>query len=199
MMGMTMGAGLGMAGGLGSLIPTNGCGCGCISNTNVYLTNMVTSQTNGPGMTFTFTIEGGSNGFGYELFSTTNLVGNPATNSIWTWLGTGTNCGTYAITNQATNASFFILGGPQPASDGSGLTVAYEQLVSTNLYADAHQTPTAWYIWQGLNPQTPGIGTQDLNGSGLLNWQDYLYGSNPQGSVTFSVWVGEPSGTSGIP
>ena len=39
----------GMMGRLGGLIPTNGCGCACISNTTVYLTNMVAALTKWPG------------------------------------------------------------------------------------------------------------------------------------------------------
>ena len=71
-----------------------------------------------------------------------------------------------------------MLGTPTPAQDGSGLTQAYEALVHTTS-SDGFNTPNAWYLGQGLNPQTFGIGTQDPNGDGLLNWQEYLYGTQP--------------------
>jgi hypothetical protein len=122
-------------GGFGALIPDGG-GCGCISNTTPFLTNLTAVPTNGAGMTFTFTIEGGTNGVNYGIFATTNLVGNPATNSVWTWLGQGTNCGTYQAVNQGSNASFYVLGGPQMASDGSGWTVAFEALIPNWNHAD---------------------------------------------------------------
>lgn len=128
MMGMGMGTG-----GLGLLNLTNSCGC--ISNTTVYLTNIAAALTNGAGVTFTFTIEGGTNGINYDLFATTNLVGDPATNSVWTWLGRGTNCGTYQAVNQATSASFYVLGGPQ-TSDSSGWTTAFEALIPNWNHAD---------------------------------------------------------------
>jgi hypothetical protein len=128
-------------GGLGLLNLTNSCGC--ISNTTVYLTNITAGLTNGSGVTFTFTIEGGTNGINYDIFATTNLVGNPATNSVWTWLGRGTNCGTYQAVNQATNASFYVLGGPQPASDGSGWTAAFEALIPN---------------WNNADPNNSGAG-----------------------------------------
>ena len=127
---------MGMMGGSGFLNSGNGCNCSCVSNTTVYLTNIVAVQTNSPGMTFTFTIEGGTNGINYDIFATTNLVGNPATNSVWTWLGSGTNCGTYIAVNQATNASFYILGGTNLATDGSGHTTAFETLIPNWNYAD---------------------------------------------------------------
>ena len=128
-------------GGFGGLIPEGG-GCGCVSNTTPFLTNLTAVPTNGAGMTFTFTIEGGTNGVNYGIFATTNLVGNPATNSVWTWLGQGTNCGTYQAVNQATNASFYVLGGPQLASDGSGWTVAFEALIPNWNHADPNIADT---------------------------------------------------------
>ena len=120
------GAMMGM-GGLGSLNPTNSS-CGCISNTTPHLANMTTANTPGLGMTLTFTIEGGTNGVGYDIFTTPNLIGAPA-NLNWAWLGRGTNCATYTVLNQTTNASYYILGGPQVSTDGSGMTTALESLI----------------------------------------------------------------------
>ncbi len=194
------GGGFGMMG-LGRGVLTGGGSCtNCITGTNVYLANMSSMpDANGDGgMTFQFSIEGGTNGMAYDVFATTNLWFGNITNGIWTWLGQGTNCGTYAITNQSPNQQFYVLGGTL-APDGTGLTVAYENLISHGAWSDGYGTPLAWYIWQGLNPQTPGIGSQDAGQDGLANWQKYLYGANPQVSEGFAVWVGEPNGTSGIP
>jgi hypothetical protein len=101
----------------------------CITGTNVYLTNVSSTVVPGQGVTFTFGIEGGSNGVPYDIFCTTNLVGPKLTNSVWTWLGQGTNCGMYQVTNQASINSFYVLGTPLLAPDGSGFTVAYEALI----------------------------------------------------------------------
>jgi hypothetical protein len=79
------------------------------------------------------------------------------------------------------------------------LTVAYGNLISTNISSDGFGTPNAWYLSEGISPQLSGIGTNDSDGDGLPNYQEYLYGSNPQVSEGFAIWVGEPQLTSGIP
>jgi hypothetical protein len=64
---------------------------------------------------------------------------------------------------------------------------------------DGYLTPAAWYVQYGLNPLTLGIGTQDANSNGLLNYQEYLWGSDPVHAQGFSVWVSSPTGYSSIP
>jgi hypothetical protein len=64
---------------------------------------------------------------------------------------------------------------------------------------DGYGTPAAWYLQHGLNPLTPGIATQDADQDGLLNWQEYRYGGDPQSAEGFSVWVSSPAGYSAIP
>jgi hypothetical protein len=124
----------GMMMGLGGGLLTSGGPCtNCITGANVYFTNM--TYTNGVGgMNFVFSLAGGVNGMAYDLFSTTNLWTSNITNAVWTWLGEGTNCGTYSVTNQPRTQQFYILGTPLD-SDSDGLTDAYELLVSrTNPY-----------------------------------------------------------------
>lgn len=58
---------------------------------------------------------------------------------------------------------------------------------------DGYSTPNAWYLAQGLNPQTPGIGSTNLNGSGLANWQEYLYGGTASLSNHFNYDTGGDS------
>jgi hypothetical protein len=111
-----------------------------ITGSAVYTTNMSSTVVQGQGVTFTFAIEGGSNGVPYDVFSTTNLVGPRLTNSVWTWLGQGTNGGMYQVTNQTSANLFFVLGTPQLAPDGSGETVAYEALIPH--WRDGGQTNT---------------------------------------------------------
>jgi hypothetical protein len=64
---------------------------------------------------------------------------------------------------------------------------------------DGFGTPAAWYWQHGLNPLAKDIALQDPDGDGLLNWQEYLWGTDPQSSEGFSVWVSSPAGYSGIP
>jgi hypothetical protein len=142
MMGMSSGGfGLAMASiGVGNLTAIGSTND--VTGTNVYFTNMLSMlDTNGDGgMTFVFTIEGGTNGGLYDVFTTTNLLGSGITNSAWTWLGQGTNSGIYQITNQPTAPSTITLGTPlsaqafyvlgtQQTNDSSGFTAAYEGLV----------------------------------------------------------------------
>jgi hypothetical protein len=166
--------------GAGNLTPVGSSGA-CVTGTNVYITNMSSMpDTNGDGgLTFVFTIEGGTNGALYDVFSTSNLMGSVIANSSWTWLGQGTNCGIYQITNQpSTNqppppllllreapppAQFYMLGTPQLASDGSGFTAAYESLVmqTTNAFATNSGSPgipLGWTFSLGLNPNGNYIG-----------------------------------------
>jgi hypothetical protein len=147
----------------------------------------------------TFTISGGLPGYEYDVFMTTNLLLAGINHSAWTWLGRGTNCGIYYITNQPSTLAFYMLGTPLIATNDGGLTVAYGNLISTNISSDGFGTPNAWYLSEGINPQMSGVGTNDPDGDTLLNWQEYLYGSNPLVSEGFTVWVADPMTTSGIP
>jgi hypothetical protein len=128
----------------------------------------------------------------YDLFATTNLAP-----SAWQWLGRCSPGQTnLTVVNLASPTEFFILGTMQLANDGSGLTVAYEQLVGTTLPNDGYGTPNAWYLQNNL---TPFEATQDPDQDGLLNWQEYQYGTNPNISEGFAIWVGTPNGTTSIP
>ncbi len=79
--------------------------------TPVYLTNIVATPTNGS-MTVTFSIAGGTNGFAYDIFSTTNLLDSPVY-SQWTWLGQGYTTNTYTFANQPPDYAFYILAIPR--------------------------------------------------------------------------------------
>jgi len=179
MMTMGVGSGFGMmmsSIGVGNLTPIGSSGY-CLAGANVYITNMsLMPDTNADGgMTFVFTIEGGTNGSLYDVFSTTNLMGSNIVNSSWTWLGQGTNSGIYQITNQPSLPSvrvfgappsaysFYLLGTPQLASDGSGFTAAYESLImqTTNAFASDSGSPgmpLGWAFSLGLIPSQNYLG-----------------------------------------
>jgi hypothetical protein len=166
----------------------------CVTNVPVYMTNAWAGfETNGT-MTVTFDVVGGTNGLIYDVFGTTNLAGNQ-----WFWLTNSPTCNTVVLPGQNPVLNFYILGTPQD-SDGDGLTDAYERLVShtdPNVFnivsSDGYGTPDAWYLQHGLNPAAPGIANQDPDQDGLLNRQEYLYGTNPQVPEGINVWVGTPS------
>ena len=177
----------------------------CLSNsaastyTNlVWLTNVTVSAAGNKTMNVTFSIGGGVPGVPYDVFATAALQA-PIGNATWVWLGQGFVCSTYTINIPSANA-FLILGTPLD-SNNNGVTDAYEDLIS---HTDPHSTnqtdtngvPIAWYIQNGLDPSS---GMQDTDGDALLNYQEYLFGTNPRKSEGFSVWIGAANGTSVIP
>lgn len=164
---------------------------------NVWLTNITATPTTNGTMSVTFTIQGGLDNLFYDVFATGALQ-SPITNSIWAWLGQGYHGTIYTLNITSLNA-FLILGTPHD-TDGDGLTDAYESLVShtdpDQAQSDAYGVPYAWYLQNGLSPQSA---LQDPDQDGLLNYQEYYYGTRPQVSEGFAVWVGAPNGTTVIP
>jgi hypothetical protein len=161
---------------------------------DVWITNVtasiVRSGTN-VSMNMVFTIEGGESGVPYDVFA--NLVLHGGTNGIpWTWMGQGYQCTTYMLTNLPMTDCFLILGTPYTSNPGLGLTDAYELLVlqvsPNGPQYDAYGVPYAWYAQHGLTPIAGNLGTQDPDMDGILNYQEYLYGTNPQVSEGFAIW-----------
>jgi hypothetical protein len=171
----------------------------CVSGTNqyqVWITNITATAAANGTMNVTFTIEGGQTNFFYDVFATANLAA-PLSNGIWVWLGQGNPCNTYTV-NIPGGAVFLLLGTPLD-SNGDGVTDAYSKLVAqidpnAPPQSDAYGVPYAWYVQNGLNPQSGG---QDPDRDGLLNYQEYLYGTKPQVNEGFSIWT--TLGNSNIP
>jgi hypothetical protein len=180
----------------------------CVDGTsayNVWITN-VTARAVGSGTnamtTMTFTIEGGESGVPYDVFA--NSVLYFGTNGYaWAWMGQGYQCNTYTLTNLQSQDGFLILGTPYTSNPGLGLTDAYELLVlqisPSGPQYDSYGVPYAWYAQHGLTTLTNGLATADPDQDALLNYQEYLYGTDPQVSQGFEIWVGTPNGTSGVP
>jgi len=172
----------------------------CVDGTNamqVWLTNITATAAGDGSMNVTLTIGGGLDDFRYDLFGTGYLQG-PLANGYWVWLGQGYHCNTYTV-NVTSRNLFLILGTPQD-TDGDGLTDAYETLVShtdpDQAETDAFGVPYAWYVQNGLDP---GSALDDPDMDGLLNYQEYQYGTKPQVSEGFDLWI-KPSGiTSNLP
>jgi hypothetical protein len=170
-------------------------GMGGTNAYQVWITNVTAVAAGNGTMNVTFTIAGGLPGYLYDVFATGALQG-PLANGTWVWLGQGSTCNTYTV-NIPTRHAFLILGTPLD-TDGDGLTDAYEKLVShtdpTQAQTDVYGVPMAWYLQYGLNPTSGG---QDPDHDGLLNYQEYLYGTKPQVSEGFSIWT--PAANSNIP
>jgi Concanavalin A-like lectin/glucanases superfamily/Bacterial TSP3 repeat len=178
-----------------------GAAASCLTNGQVYLTNVIATPAPNGSTTITFTIAGGTNNIPYDLYGTAPLTGNNVTNSQWFWLGQGYTCGVYTLTNQPTTQAYYLLGTPQD-SDTDGLTDAYETLVSKT---DPHKPDTdgdgildGWEILYGLNPKLNDANT-DLDGDGLTNLQEFIEGTDPTVPDTLKIFVAEPKATSNIP
>lgn len=178
----------------------NGTASGCVNGTNalhVWATNITATAAGSGTMDVTFTIAGGQDGYVYDVFATGYLQA-PLTNAIWAWLGQGYHCNTYTV-NLPSASAFLLLGTPLDA-DGDGLTSAYESLVShtdpDQAQSDAYGVPYAWYLQNGLSVSSALL---DPDQDGLLNYQEYQYGTRPQVSEGFAVWVSQPGITSNLP
>jgi hypothetical protein len=164
----------------------------------VSFTGVSVVATNG-GTSFTFGIQGGQNGYYYDLFATAELA-SPLANTDWVWLGQGQAGNVYSVGILSPNA-FFVLGTPY-SSCTCGLTDAYLALVAKvppGLTTDGYGVPYAWYAQNGLVPITSALATQDPDRDGLLNYQEYQYGTRPNVSEGFTIWVGSVNGSSAIP
>jgi hypothetical protein len=187
-------------GDLQSLGSASGCWSGANSN-QVWITNITATAAGSGTMNVTFTIAGGADYTPYDVFATSALA-YPITNALWAWMGQGYSCHIYTLTNVPSSTCFLILGTPQDTL-GYGLTDAYELLVAkvnpNGAQTDSYGVPYAWYAENGLVPITAGLATQDPDYDGLLNWQEYLWGTNPNVSEGFAIWVSSPGGVLGIP
>jgi hypothetical protein len=174
----------------GSVTPVNGS-YAC----NVWLTNIIASAAGNGVMNVTFTIQGGLDGFVYDVFAAGYLPG-PLSSGYWAWLGQGYHGNTYTVAVPSVNA-FLILGTPQD-TNGDGVTDAYSNLVAqidpNTAESDAYNVPYAWYVQNGLNVQSALL---DPDQDGLVNYKEYQYGTRPQVSEGFSVWA--TPGNSSIP
>lgn len=178
--------------GQGNLMPMSTNTSSCVSSSQIWVTNL-TATPSGTNMVVTFTIAGGSAGVPYDVFADSVLDFSTNTATAWVWQGQGYQCVTYSLTVSASTC-FLILGTPQDSS-GYGLTDAYEWLVlrinPNGPQTDSYGVPYAWYAENSLGIQSA---TQDPDLDALLNYQEYLYGTNPNISEGFTIWANVPDG-----
>ena len=139
--------------GAGDLVAISTNTSGCVTSSNVWITNTTATVTTN-GTVITFTIMGGSNGLAYDVFATPALT-QPLTNGIWTWMGQGNPCVTYSILPALTNSAVYLILGTPQDSYGSGLTDAYQLLVLHNNPANTNSGDgmlAGWKVLWGMNP-----------------------------------------------
>ena len=157
--------------------------------------------------TLVLTLTNTDAGASYDLYFTTNLDFLPAPalcQTNWALLCRGQpNQTVFVITNLFYSECFFRLGTILD-SNGDGVPDAYCLMVlhvpvntfCGNTSSDGYGTPDLWYLQHGLSPFAAG---QDPDQDALLNWQEYRYGSDPNVSDGFAVWLSTPNATSSIP
>ena len=176
----------------------------CVLSTNIWITNFVAKATNNSTMNLTFLIAGGADGIFYDVFANSILAPSSDTNHPWSYMGQSYHCVTnyLSITNPPNTSAFLIFGTPQD-SDSDGLTDAYELFVSKtdphNAYSLANGIPDGWLVLHRLPTQGNGIADQDPDFDALSNLSEYLYGTDPQISEGFSIWLANPAGLNGLP
>jgi hypothetical protein len=174
---------------MGSVTAVNG------SNAyDVWISNQTATVTTNGRTVITFTIQGGLDGFFYDTFATAALQ-----SGIWVWLGQGMHGNTYSVSIPTPNA-FLELGTPLD-SNGDGITDAYSRLIAhidpnAPPQNDAYGVPYAWYIENGLDVSSALL---DPDQDGLMNYQEYLYGTRPQVSEGLAIWTVAANGTTVIP
>ena len=139
----------------------------------------------------TFDIQGGTDASTlYDVFMTTNLVGNGITNSQWTRLERGPSCSTYQYTNQPNAVAFYVLGLTNDV-DGDLLSDVFERLVSksdpTDWDMDNDDLPDGWE-WNhfgNFNQTASG----DYDADGISNLQEFINGTDPN-NVNFTAHFG---------
>jgi hypothetical protein len=172
-------------------LQANGLASTRIYGTNAYqvwMTNVTATPVNSNTTAISFTIEGGQDGYMYDVFGTGALQG-ALTNDVWYWLGQGGHFTNYTMNISSQNA-FLILGTPLD-SDGDGLTDAYELLVSHtdphNPYSNLDGILDGWEVLLGLNPQLNNTATASERANYGYTTADWLNGVSGVKSGTINL------------
>src|SRR3954463_16631378 len=96
--------------GPGTLISISTNTTDCATDSNVWITNVVSSLLSNESVSVQFTIAGGSDGILYDVFGTPVFPSASDTSHSWVWLGQAYHCSTYQITNLPAEGAFLVLG-----------------------------------------------------------------------------------------
>lgn len=175
--------------------------------TPVYLTNLVATLTNGS-MTVTFSIAGGTNGFAYDIYNTTNLANSPVY-SQWSWLGQGYTTNSYTFANQPVDQAFYILAIPQQTmvvawgydSDGqcdvpSGLTNAIDVAGGFN-FSLALRSDGTVVAWGDNSSNECNVPVGLTNVTSIAAGGDFALALLQNGTVV--AWGGNDQGQTNVP
>ena len=88
----------------------------CVTNVQVYLTNVWAGFETNNTMTVTFDVVGGTNSVIYDVFSKVDL-----TLPQWLWVTNTPTCSTVVLPNQPITQSFYMIRDGQLDSDGDGI------------------------------------------------------------------------------
>ena len=47
--------------------------------------------------------------------------------------------------------------------------------------------PDSWYLQYGMNPNTPGLGSEDTDNDGRSNWEEFAFDTNPTNSASYNA------------
>jgi len=161
-------------------LQANGPASGNTYGTNAYqvwITNVTAVVVSNGTTAISFTIEGGQDGYMYDVFAIGALPTPSLSSGNWSWLGQGGHFTNYTVAITSQNA-FLLLGTPQD-TDNDGLTDAYENLVShsnpTNYTTDGSGMADGWEVLYfghtGIDPNA------DPDGDGLSNYQEFQMSS----------------------
>jgi hypothetical protein len=130
----------------------------------VYLGNFAAAFDTNGAVTVRLRVVGGTSGWLYDVFGTTNVTGDPH----WTRLAAGRSGDTAVLGNQPAAGTFYVLGTPRD-SDADGLTDAFEQLISRSHPSNPDTDGDGWtdyYEWfvSGTSPRA-----QDTDGDGVID------------------------------
>jgi len=156
--------------------PCTNCPPGVVTNTPPYLT---------PGLKLTIPIPTNNHLYttifehdptrGYELYYLTNL-----NQTNWT----------AALANLAGQTNYWLT---NSFSKDAFLRVA------SGLDLDADGMLDGWELLHGFNPHGASDASQDADGDGLTNLQEFQQGSDPKSVVAWAVLIATPRGTSALP
>src|SRR5262249_47147928 len=173
----------------------------CTGTGGVYLTNLVRAPGTNGTSEVTFKIRGGTNGGAVGVVGWSEVT-NSIAGSRFYWQGQVTSCRRYRLYGQPNQHCFYMLGASAGDTDGDGLSDQLETIVSKTSITNAftfgtNNIPEAWLVLHALEPAS-GTASLDPDRDGLSNLGEYLFGTDPNVSEGFGIWLSSPGGGSPV-